>query len=221
MPPSRCPPNPSLPCSLGGGGTRSASPIASARQGVASSGRLPNEVRETSKQVSRDRQRLLPCIIPSPLHRRTRRRRAVVASSLQARQKRRARRPAGARIGMPVTPDPPGLRARARTISFERPSKRRNSSPDMGLPDEDRSAPQGRSSRKGIKPNHPISKSMVSLRGAEADSIRERFRTTLAILEGSTTALGGGPHGWARGGWSSGSLPRRCSAAPSQRSATS
>ena len=103
-----------------------------------------------------------------------------MASSLQARQQATCWRP----FGMPVTPDPPGLRARARTISFERPSKRRNSSPDMGLPDEDRSAPQGRSSRKGIKPNHPISKSMVSLRGAEADSIRERFAQTLAILEG-------------------------------------
>merc|ERR1719329_87691 len=61
----------------------------------------------------------------------------------------------------------------------------------MGLPDEDRSAPQGRSSRKGIKPNHPISKSMVSLRGAEADSIRERFAQTLAILEGLDHGAGG------------------------------
>ena len=61
----------------------------------------------------------------------------------------------------------------------------------MGLPDEDRSAPQGRSSRKGIRPNHPISKSMVSLRGAEADSIRERFAQTLAILEGLDHGAGG------------------------------
>ena len=82
-----------------------------------------------------------------------------------------------------TVPDPPVVRVRARTVSLERPTQRRNSSPNMGLPllDEEVRAPP-----KGIKPNHPLSKSMVNPNGAEADSIRERFRKaqTLAILEG-------------------------------------
>ena len=82
-----------------------------------------------------------------------------------------------------TVPDPPVVRSRARTVSLERPTQRRNSSPNMGLPllDEEVRAPP-----KGIKPNHPLSKSMVNPNGAEADSIRERFRKAqaLAILEG-------------------------------------
>eukprot|EP00964_Phaeocystis_antarctica_P052449 scaffold30710_cov61-Phaeocystis_antarctica.AAC.7 len=79
--------------------------------------------------------------------------------------------------------DPPVVRGRARTVSFERPIQRRKTSPDMELPlldEEVRAAP------KGIKTNHPLSKSMVNPNGAEADSIRERFRKaqTLAIMEG-------------------------------------
>ena len=90
---------------------------------------------------------------------------------------------------VPDPPDPPAVRVRARTVSFERPSQRRNSSPNMKLPlldEEGRLITDSSSPPKGIKPNHPLSKSMVNPNSAEADSIRERFRKAqaLAILEG-------------------------------------